>query len=188
MTIQGGGDCPSDLLAEAVSAARTDTLAGVRQCDALLLDYPDDPRLCFLRGSLLAGLSRFGEARASMARAVDLAPGFALARFQLGLLELSSGDAVAAKATWRKLEDLASDNALRVFAEGLGHLIADRFDETNRLLKQGIALNKENPAINADMQLILDKLNEGDSNPHSGEPISAAHLLLQQYTDRTTKH
>lgn len=59
--------------------------------DRLLARYPDDPRLHFMRGSVLAGLGRAIEAHEAMARAIDIAPGYALARYQLGFFELTSG-------------------------------------------------------------------------------------------------
>lgn len=116
------------------------------------------PRLHFLKGSVLAGLQRYDEGRAAMARAIEIAPDFALARFQLGFLDLTSGRAIDAMGVWQKLGDLAEDAPLRVLAEGLANLAADNFAEAARLIKMGMALNVENSLINADMQLILDEI------------------------------
>ena len=79
---------------------------GLAATDAALADYPADPRLLFLRGSLLAGLQRYDEARAAIAGAVELAPEFAIARFQLGFLQLTSGAAREAETTWAPLRRL----------------------------------------------------------------------------------
>jgi hypothetical protein len=49
---------------------------GLQSLDALIGDYPRDPRLHFLRGSLLAARQNYGEAREAMRLATALgAPG-----------------------------------------------------------------------------------------------------------------
>jgi Flp pilus assembly protein TadD len=183
-----GGACPPNLLSELVEAAKADDARGLARVDALLGDYPQDPRLHFMRGSLLAGQGRYDEARDAMVRAVDISPGYAVARFQLGFLELTCGRGVAADATWRPLESLPANDPLRVLARGLSHLIRDEFGEAIALLHQGMALNTSNPALNADMQLIIDKINADGLAPPTNAPISEAHLLLQQYSTKATKH
>ncbi|MDR3508025.1 MAG: hypothetical protein P4L64_09030 [Caulobacteraceae bacterium] len=190
MTQQPSSDiCPEPQLLAAVETVRRDETQGLTQIDHLLNAYPMDPRLQFLRGSILAGLKRYEEAHAAMARAVAIAPLFAVARFQLGFLELSSGQASAALATWAPLQDLPPEDPLRVFAIGLGHLIRDEFGPAIETLRAGIALNTQNLPINHDMQLIIDKALEAvAAQDAQSEPISSAHLLLQQYTSPSTKH
>lgn len=180
--------CPDDILSRAIAAARADELGGLISVTNLVGDYPSDSRLRFLQGSLLAGLQRYDDARVAMAKAVAIAPDYAIARFQLGLLELTSGDAAAAQATWRRLDALPSDDPLRVFKQGLIHLIRDEFQAAVERLKEGIALNTENPLLNQDMQLVIERLGAEASAQSDAEPISAAHLLLQRYSDDTTKH
>jgi Flp pilus assembly protein TadD len=181
-------DCPQDRLAEVIAAAKADERRGLGVLDVVLRDYPGDARLHFLRGSLLAGLEQFDAAREAMTTAVRLAPGFWVARFQLGFLELTSGSPGAADATWRPLDALGQDHPLRVFANGLRHLARDEFAECVASLQRGIALNSENPAINADMQLILSRLATEGLTPRADEPVSAAQLLLQQYGGKPTRH
>ena len=141
----------------------------------------------------MAGLQRYDEGRRAMARAVEIAPNFALARFQLGFLDLTSGRALDACGVWSPLGNLPQDEPLRVLAEGLANLASDNFSEARRLLQKGMALNSENPLINADMQLILDEIAElpdiipgaapalpqvADSEEPA--PISAVDQLLRQ--------
>jgi Flp pilus assembly protein TadD len=161
---------------------------GLRRIVELFAEFPGDPRLHFVYGSLLASLGRFEDARRAVARSVELAPDYALARFQLGFMGLTSGDAASAQAVWRPLSALPMDNPLRMFAEGLVYLIGDHFDDAVRLLKRGIALNQENPPLNADMQLLVDKIETRRHDGEVDEPVSAAHLLLQHYSEKTTKH
>jgi Flp pilus assembly protein TadD len=178
--------CTDVLISEAMAwKGAPEKLAAV---SVLANDYPRDARLAFLKGSLLAGADQFGEAREAMKAAVRLAPDYHLARFQLGFLELTSGEPAAAEATWRPLEALGADNPLRVFVQGLRHLIADRFPDAIAALEKGIVLNTENPPMNADMRLIIDRLRQIGVAPSSEEAISAAHLLLQRFNDPETRH
>ena len=183
------GECPANLISGAVSAVGKDQIRGLAQIESLVLDYPYDARLHFLRGSLLAGLQRYGEAHEAMSRAVKIAPQYAVARFQLGFLELTSGDPAAAEVTWSPLQDLSPDDALRIFVLGLNHLIRDEFGQAIDVLTEGIAKNVENPTISNDMQLIIEKAGEAlGAQQSTDEPISSAHLLLQQYASKMTKH
>lgn len=194
--------CPDDRLAAVVAQLRDDDEGGLATMASLLQNWPLDPQLHFLKGSVLAGLQRYDEGRAAMARAIEIAPDFALARFQLGFLDLTSGRAIDAMGVWQKLGDLAEDAPLRVLAEGLANLAADNFAEAARLIKMGMALNVENSLINADMQLILDEIgsrekqqvaagsqsvSDGAAPPEAQQassqteaPPSAVDLLLRQ--------
>lgn len=185
-------DCPNELLNEAIEVIRRDDNAGLDQLDSLLKSYPADSRLHFLRGSLLAGLRRYDDARQAMRAAVRITPDFWVARFQLGFLELTSGEAAAAAATWAPLEELAADHYLRLFASGLQHLARDEFAECVAELRDGMARNHENPQMNADMQLVLDNIPEDAGvtppAPDAEEPTSSAAMLLQQYAAKPTRH
>lgn len=179
--------CPEASLARLGSIAADDSGKGLRKTEELLGKYPGDARLHFLQGSLLAALARYPEALPPMHRAIELAPGFAVARFQLGLLHLSSGSLGLATEVWSPLSDLNSDDALRLFAEGLQHMAADRFADASRLLRRGIAQNLEHPAINGDMMLVLERLEAADAAPGADAASSEAHWLLN-LTNRGLKH
>lgn len=178
--------CPAELLAEATDRAEHDTSAGLSTVDGLLRRYPADPRLHFLRGSLLAALNRFGEALIPLTEAVHLDPQFAIARFQLGMLQLTSGDAGSAAATWRPLADLANDHPLRLFAEGLQRLAQDDFAGAEALLRKGLLCNTQIPVLNRDMQLVLDTMS-ARAAPDDPQESSSAHLLLQ-LSGKGTRH
>ncbi|MFT3727150.1 MAG: hypothetical protein QM759_04935 [Terricaulis sp.] len=153
------------------------------QAQALIARYPEDARLHFLSGSMLAGLSRWIEAHGALSRAVALAPDFAIARFQLGFLQLTSGETIAAFETWGRLDALADGHYLRTFVEGLRALAHDDFATTITKLRQGMANNHENPPLNGDMQLIIDRclpLLQDDG----GEVGSETALILRQFSDR----
>lgn len=176
--------CPDDLLAAALVSVDQDSEAGLASISELLSSYGRDPRLHFLRGSLLVSKAPQA-AEAAMSEALKCEPGFAICRFQLGLLQLSSGNPAAAVRTWGPLGSLGESHPLRILALGLRRLSEDRFSEARELLLQGIALNAENEAVNADMQLLLDELDRRESE---SEPVSSAHQLLQQSQTRKTMH
>jgi len=189
--------CPDEFLTPVLDTLRDNDEQGLVELDTLLADYGNDPRLYFLKGSVLAGLQRYEEGRAAMQDAISIAPGYELARFQLGFLEFTSGLAAQAEATWAPFETLGSENPFRSLAQGLNHLGRDEFDEAVRLIRHGMELNTEQPLINGDMALLLEEIGDrslGDSvsNEESAEPASATHLLLQQSEFKThgrvTKH
>lgn len=202
--------CPGDALDFLVAQLRHDDDGGLAKLGDLLGSWPLDPRLHFLQGSVLAGLQRYDEGRRAMARAVEIAPDYALARFQLGFLDLTSGRALDAVAVWTPLVNLPEDEPLRLLAEGLMNLASDRFSSARLLLKRGMELNTANPLLNADMQLILDQIadlpdaptnddapTDDDAAPQTGAPTqddvpaSAVDLLLQQSRfkgDSGTRH
>jgi tetratricopeptide (TPR) repeat protein len=180
-----GSLCAEDALQNVVAVAQADSSRGVELIDQLLTDYPDDPRLHFVRGSLLVELKRHIEAYSAMSRAVEIAPGFEIARFQLGLFELTSGEADRAISTWVPLKELPPQHYLNLFVRGLEHLIADRFEQCIAALRAGIASNAENQPLNRDMELIIDRCDEiiastSRSTPDEGDAVSATSLLLRK--------
>jgi tetratricopeptide (TPR) repeat protein len=180
--------CSDEEMVQLLQAMQSDAADELMLAERLIDAYPEDARLHFLRGSLLAGSGRPIEAHASLSRAVALAPEFALARFQLGFFELTSGEAARALATWEPLHTLPADHYLAHFVTGLRHLIADRFAETIAALEAGIAVNEENLPLNRDMQLIIDECT-GLAERKPTEPVeeaSATSFLLDQFGRGTT--
>jgi tetratricopeptide (TPR) repeat protein len=171
-----------------MAAMQSDDRDEIVRVDRLIATYPEDPRLHFLRGSILASIGRPIEALSSLKKAVELAPDFAIARFQLGFFQLTSGEALDALSTWGPIALLPENHYLRLFVGGLTHLIRDEFPETVGRLNEGIALNDENPALNRDMQLIVDQVNELQrSIAHDegeGGTASATSFLLNQFSGR----
>jgi len=159
-----------------------------------IVTYPDDPRLYFLKGSVFAGNGRLIEAHKALTHAVDLAPDFHIARFQLGFFQLTSGESDNALKTWARLDGLPKENYLRIFVIGLRHLIRDELTECVSVLERGISLNEDNLPLNKDMQLIITQvmpLIEAQANEEDGtgaanqkEPVadeaSLTSILLQQ--------
>lgn len=186
--------CSDEEMGQLVAATEAETGDELAFAERLIDSYPEDARLHFLRGSLLAGSGRPIEAHSSLSRAVALAPDFAVARFQLGFFELTSGEAARALATWEPLRTLPEDHYLARFVSGLTHLIHDRFADCSKELNAGIEVNDENLPLNRDMGLILDQcagLKEsaaaGAERESAGE-ASATSFLLGQLGGRGTTH
>lgn len=182
-----GAKCPPALLESALELLNQDEVLGLERLDVLLLDYSDDARLHFLRGSILAGLKRYEAAISAVGKAIELAPDFTIARFQLGFLYYTSGDVQAAERVWGPLADLPEDAPPRVFARGLHLLARDEIEVGVATLEHGIALNLDNPSMNADMRLLINTIRERLSSVE-GEPLSSTQLLLQRYDGSGLKH
>ncbi len=177
-----------------LEAPDTDDVAALKTA---LTRFPEDPRLHFMLGSVLAGLGDNIKAHAALTRAVELAPDYALARYQLGFFELTSGEADKALSTWGPLLSAPADNPLRVFVEGMTHVIRDEFDAAFAAFEKGLALNTENEPLNNDIRLLMRELRaKADSPPptnpadpqeaeESGE-TSASALLLGQFGGNRT--
>lgn len=175
--------CPPEHLEALAQAISADPAAGLAAVDIALEDFPADPQLGFLRGSLLAGQGRYDEAHRALARVLELAPGYAIARFQYGLLLLSSGEPEAATTVWAPLRRGAPDDPLRLFAEGLDALARDAFVDAERLLRQGIAVNQAWPVVSDDMRKVLEGIAtlKGEAEPLT----SSVDWLLRASAART---
>lgn len=185
--------CPEPELAALIEQMGSHESNAIRRLAVLLTEYKSDPRLHFLEGSLLAEQRDYPAARDAMRRAVDLAPDFAIARFQLGFLLLTCGEPHTAQEAWGPLYGLPQDNYMRMFVVGLCHLIRDEYDDAVVHLGDGIARNHENPAMNNDMQLIIDEIHRRPLQPlddgrNSDAPLSSAQLMLQQASLKATRH
>jgi len=179
--------CPEEKLGELVTAMGSGSAGAMRDLDSLLATYPLDARLRFLKGSMLAGAQNYEAARAEMRRALDLAPDYAIARFQLGLLTLTSGEPYAALEVWGPLHSLPQESFLLLFVRGLSHLIRDEFADAIALLEEGIARNRENIPMNRDMQMVIDETRE-KMRGASGGVASSVDMLLQQAALKASKH
>jgi len=182
--------CPDHELQAVLALATRDAAAAIVPLERLIERYRDDARVHFLYGSLLAGAQRYDEALLAMTHAIDIEPGFVLARFQLGFLQLTCGKAEAAQQTWLPLLMLPQDNPFRLFALGLGHLIRDEFAATISELEAGIALNTAQQLVNNDMQLIIDEVRQlmaAQPKPEDAEAAtSAMQLLFERYAVHDT--
>lgn len=151
---------------------------------------PDHAKAHYLLGAEHAQIGMHERAMDEMQRALSIDPELDAARFQLGLLQLTSRKADAAKATWQGLERLGPDHYFVLFKTGLEHLAKDEFDDCVRCLRDGIARNAANAPLNGDMDRLAQRAealsNGRGSGPDGGneELSGSGHLLVNAYTGR----
>lgn len=124
----------------------------------LLAQQPENARALYLLGAEHAEIGLYDRAKDEMKRAVDLDPSMHAARFQLGLLFVSSGQVEQGLAVLEPLCAASNNEPFFSFACGLKALVHDKFAECRDALKRGIAENKTNEPLNDDMCKILDAI------------------------------
>ena len=181
--------CDEGTLTAVIEAMNTDPESQIPHLETLLSEFPADARLHFLYGSVLIGAGRLIDAHRSLSRAVEIAPDFPIARFQLGLFQLTSGEPANALETFGRLDSLPDGHYLRKFVDGLRCLIRDDFRGAVDNLRRGIELNEENPPLSQDMRTIVDRcmpLIGSTANDAADGSVSETSLILQQSAERRT--
>ncbi|MES2536907.1 MAG: tetratricopeptide repeat protein [Pseudomonadota bacterium] len=141
---------------------------------------PEHAKAHYFLAAEHAQIGMIDRAVAGMENAVRLDPGMHTAHFQLGLLHLTSGRVTEARAAWQPLDELGETNVLFLFKTGLERLAVDDFDACRTYLQNGIAMNDTNPALNVDMQRVIDNLPaSGQAEKNTGQ---TSHVLLSGYT------
>lgn len=152
----------------------------------------------YLLGAEYAEIGMMSRAAECMQRAVDNDPELWTAWFQLGLVYLALQDTDKAKASFSPLEALGEDAYLFHFALGMNKLIEEDVEGSLASLARGLELNDDNPALNRDVQNIIDSLlenlselagNEEELTPNAPEATDAGdsekeareHLLVSKY-------
>jgi tetratricopeptide (TPR) repeat protein len=139
----------------------------------------------FLMGAEYAQAKRLAEAEAAFATAVMLAPEFETARYQLGLLQYTSGRAAVAHVTWEPLFHLPEHHPVRNFVLGFAALARDDFDRALMHFAAGVAANRANPPMNADIGHVIAAIHRRQGrtvSPGQAEPPGEdAHVLLAGY-------
>jgi len=183
-----------------VSAAG-DTDEAIRLLRAAADEDPASALVQFLLGAELAQAGAIGDAEGAYANAVLLAPQLHIARFQLGLLQFTSGRAAIALLTWQPLLALPPDDPLPHFVRAFAALAGDRFSEAKEAFAAGIARNSSNEPLNADMRKVITGIDDllqsqagaptalqpvelaGAAEPEAGD---GAHVLLSNYHSQST--
>ena len=147
--------CPPDEIDNLIALMQRDELGGMHQLNEMLLQYPRDPQILFLMGSFLAGKGILPKALELLRLALAMAPDFDMARFQLGLLELTSGAPDRAAEIWAPFQQYPDGNFLRLFADGLAYLVRNQFDRAIELLSRGMEANDIIPQYNADLRAMI---------------------------------
>jgi tetratricopeptide (TPR) repeat protein len=175
-----------ELFHVALEASRTDrheqAITALKKAVKL---QPQGARQHYLLGAEYAQIGLYDRAMAEFAETVRLAPDLHIARFQQGLLLLTSGKAADALTALAPLANLGAQEPLRFFAVGLTKLTEDRFAEAIEALEEGIRLNAANPALSADMRALIDRIKAATQTSGTATaPAVAGHLLLNTYATK----
>lgn len=124
-------------------------------------------------------------AEAAFIGALQRDPTLSTARFQLGLLQYTSGRPQAAFQTWQPLESLGESHYLVQFKRAFAALAIDAFDDTLLLLGRGIAANVDNAPLNHDMRMLADQVEilraHTPDAPSSHQDEAATQFVLASY-------
>lgn len=134
----------------------------------------------FLIGAEQAQLGRMDEAEAAYANAVLLAPDLIMARYQLGLVQFTSGRAALALVTWGPLFHLPAENVLQRVVHGFAALAQDDFETAESCFREGIALNHDNPALSKDLHMMLERMAAARGVPAATAEIQPAPTLAAE--------
>ena len=151
---------------------------------------PNEARAHYMLGAEHAQIGLFDRAIADMSRAVEIDGELDAARFQLGLLQLTSRQPQLAEQTWQPLDRLGDDHFYVLFKSGLLALARDDFAVTLNLLRRGQAANTVNEPLNRDMQRIVAQVEQltgaatAPAAPASTSAEESGHVLLNAYTGR----
>lgn len=146
----------------------------------------------FLLGAELASAGRMDEAEAAYSNAVLLAPDLHMARYQLGLVQFTSGRAALALVTWEPLFGLPAAHALQQAVHGFAALAQDDFGLAVEHFRTSMALNQDNAPLNRDLQLVIRTIEEHVAAPQQSEGLQETsetdaqrsgelHVLLNNY-------
>jgi Flp pilus assembly protein TadD len=146
----------------------------------------------FLLGAEFAQLGRNEEAQQAYASAVLMAPELHIARFQLGLLQFTSGQAALALMTWQPLLALPEDQALRAFVMGFTAMAGDAFDDAIAHFRTGQQLNHDNPPLNNDIDMVIERIQavvaSQAAEPGQPQPAEAVEPPAEEETDSNASH
>ncbi|AJX14429.1 tetratricopeptide repeat protein [Burkholderia ubonensis] len=172
--------CPDDTMRDAIDAMQADDAAAIRLLTDAAGRWPNDHRIRFLRGAVHAASHRYDEARVDFETSLDLAPAFLIARFMLGFLDLTHGNAPRAADSWQALDMLPEGHTLRMLKAGLLDLANDRFDTAIAQLRAGMSSNEAYPLINRYISAVIELI----ETPAHSEESSATGIL--RYSDRAS--
>lgn len=193
-------DSLSPLVQQAMAASQAgDTTHALGLLQQAAAEEPGSGIPHFLMGSEYASIGQFEQAELAFSNAVLLSPQLPVARYQLGLLQYSSGRAPAALVTWQPLLSLGETSPMPHWVRGFAALAQDQFDTAKGHFETGVRLNTENPPMSSDILKIIAQIEavqrsnaeqaEGTSNPPQTEEAEAsAHFLLSSYGRQGTVH
>src|SRR5262249_21625178 len=128
-----------ELLGLSLQATRRgDSVRAMQYLRRTLELAPSSAQAWVLLAGNLASTGDFKEAEVAFARALGIEPALHGTRFQLGLLQLTQSNALAAESTWMPLEVLGAEHPLYLFQRGLRHVICNELAPCIHDVRAGI--------------------------------------------------
>lgn len=151
---------------------------------------PGNANLRYLLGVEMAQAKDYEGAVLELSAAVALDSALDMARFQLGLLQLTLGQVEQMRLVLAPLENASDDAPLKHFKRGLEALVTDDFATCLTCLRHGIELNRQNEALNHDMSLIVSKVaaivaEAAGQQSRSDQPAKTVRTDFSLYGDAT---
>jgi tetratricopeptide (TPR) repeat protein len=133
-----------------------------------------------------AQIGMMDRAEAGFRRTVELAPDFAMGRFQLGQLYLTQARSAEAKAVLAPLASLPVDQALAGYTKGLIAAADEDVAGAIAHIQAGLGCAQEIPALEADMRRVVANLQalQGQGGAAQAAPApgpAATPLFLSNY-------
>ncbi|MGN8064569.1 tetratricopeptide repeat protein [Ralstonia sp. 22111] len=172
----------------------SDTASAVALLETTVTHHPQNPHVLLLLAGYYMQNKHVDQAEAAYIAALNLDPGLSIARFQLGLLQLTNARPATAFTTWAPLDLLSEKHPLRLFKQAFDQLQHDQVGTACAYLREGIQYNTDNPPLNRDMQILLVKLEaaskDGVANPSTNAetPASPAHEASAHFLVSTYKN
>ncbi|WP_172200493.1 hypothetical protein [Niveibacterium sp. COAC-50] len=183
-----------ELFTLGLRASNTDDSAGAINLLKLAVERdPQHARAAWLLGAEYAQIGLTERALAALTRAVETDSSLVGARFQLGLLHLTSGHVEQASAAWAPLDDLADNDPHRLFKTGMLDMVADRFDAALTTLRRCAALTGIDAALKRDVEMVIEQIETrakvpthatsvpSDTSPATNATDPSDHLFLTAY-------
>ncbi|MBB3060928.1 hypothetical protein [Microbulbifer rhizosphaerae] len=153
------------------------------------IDLEDHPAKRLVLAAEHAEIKMYDRAIAGMKSAITMAPQLWVAHFQLGQLYLITQQLDEAKTVWQHLMNTnEAPKYFQTLAQGLLAITDNKIEEGVEWLRQGIGENTENPALNGDIERIIEvTLNPSSSDEQEDDKAqdddSAVNkMLLSRYT------
>ena len=175
-------------LAAAIAASKAGDSAGaVRDYLQAHASRPEAMEPVFLLAAEYASLGEIDKAEEAFALAVVRAPGFHLARFQLGLLQLTHARPALANLTWESLLD--GVGYWSPLTRGYLHAHDGRLPEALKELRSAEALIGDNAPLLSDVRETIRRLEsnaeQADVKPSEEADVASQHVLLSGYLSQS---
>lgn len=146
---------------------------------------PNHGGCLYLLGAEYAQIGMYDRAVEFFQKSIDCDPSLHTARFQLGLLKLTLNDVDGGTETLQPLTLLGETHYLNLFQQGLVAVAKGDKALGVAKLKEGIANNQENAALNKDMQGVINRNQDDDSDsndtPSQEDNKQNKHLFVSSY-------